>query len=288
MLLAREGQARAALDRLIVPVTVVAFAITILPLLHAETSSFYVGEKQLSDSAKSVLWIAWERHEVRPLSFTWMLPALLQWAPIAIPAVLVLAAAACCFKGASPLLILSAGSLIGSIFLLILGHRIFRILYPQRRTGLYWIPLFLLTCLLLIRMLLEKNRFAAAPFVGLAVICLAQFASQLSVRHYAEWAGDASTKRIVREIRRNHAFHPKADTKVGTLTWELEPGLNFYRRLYRLGWMQPVERSLPNGCCDYYVALPAEAGLLEKLSVTRIYEDPFTHGILAVPKSATD
>jgi hypothetical protein len=42
---------------------------------------------------------------------------------------------------------------------------------------------------------------------------------------------------------------------------------------HHLDWMRPVERNLPNGRCDYYVALPAEAELLETL---------------AVPKSATD
>ena len=283
MTLARQGKAREAVDRLIVPGIVVAFAITILPLLHIENDAFYVGAQSLGASLESIVSIGWEHHTGQPLSFTSLLPELLRGSKILIPAVLLVAAGMCLGKGATPLLILTTGSSIGSAFLLIAGHRAFHLLYPSRRTGLYWIPLFLLTCLLLLWTLLEKNRFAAAPFLVVAMVCLAQFVSQLCVRHYSEWQGDASTKRIVQRIRAYHALRPNTTARVGTATWQLEPGLNFYRRLYRLGWMQPVDRDRWDGYCDYYVALPAEARLLEKLSLTNIYEDPQTHAILAVP-----
>jgi hypothetical protein len=272
-----------ALDRFIVPGIVLAFSIVILPLLQAERSSFYFGEKELGASMDGVLSIAWVHHYGPVWTLSAALPELLSWSKIVIPAVLLVAVASCYFTKASPLLTLTTGTLGGSVLILAAGHRLAGILYPIRRTGLYWIPLFLLTCLLLIRMVREKYPLAAAPFVILAMLGLAQFGSQLTVRSYSEWQDDVSTKRIVSQIRKSHALRPKDETSVAALTWQLEPGLNFYRLLYRLKWMQPVERNFSGGAGDYFVALPKDAGLLDKLAVTRIYDDPVTHGILAVP-----
>jgi hypothetical protein len=283
LLLARERKGRAALDRFLVPGTVLAFSALVLPLIQVDKNSFYFGEKSMAASLDSVLRIAWMHHTYDPLRLTGMLWGLLWWAKIVVPAVLLVAALMCCRKGASPVLILTAGSLIGCVFLLIAGHRALQLLYPIRRTGLYWIPLFLLTSLLLIWAVLQKNRFAAAPLLAIAILFLAQFVSQLCVRHYAEWPGDASNRRIVQEIRKHHALHAKTAVRVATATWQLEEGLNYYRRLFRLDWMQPIDRKSLDGPCDYYIALPADAGPLEKLALTRIYQDLFTEAILAVP-----
>ena len=74
-------------------------------------------------------------------------------------------------------------------------------------------------------------------------VARAQFLSQLDVRSYAEWPGDASNRRIASEIRKHHDAGAKGSVRVSAVTWELEEGLNFYRRMYGLGWMQPVDRS---------------------------------------------
>jgi hypothetical protein len=60
--------------------------------------------------------------------------------------------------------------------------------------------------------------------------------------------------------------------------------LNFYRRMYRLDWMQPVDRSPADSSFDYYVALPDDAAKLDQLPVTKIYEDAVTHAIVAVKR----
>jgi len=280
--LIRERQGRLAVDRFLVPCVVVAFAILVAPLAHASKDSFHFGAPDLRASVDSVLLIAWAHHGDRGIH------TLLGWAKIPLLATLSLAALMCWRvkkDAAGWLFTLSAGSLIGSVALAVAGNRLLQILYPMWRSGLYWIPLFLLTCLLIVRHLLNwQYRLVAVPFLAAAIVCLGQFVSQLDARHYGEWPGDASNRRIAQEIRKHHASNPKSPVRVSAVTWPLEEGLNFYRRMYRLDWMQPVDRSPADASFDYYVALPDDAAKLDQLPVTKIYEDAVTHAIVAVKR----
>jgi hypothetical protein len=275
--LIRERQGRLALDRFLIPCVVIAFAILVAPLAHASKDSFHFGAPDLRASVETVLSIAWAHHGDRGLH------SLLRWAKIPLMAILALAALMCWRAkkdAAGSLLTLAAGSLIGSVALAVLGNRALQILYPMWRSGLYWIPLFLLTCLLMIHSL-PTWRF---PFLVAAMLCLGQFVSQLDVRHYGEWPGDASNRRIAQEIRKHHAANPKSPVRVSAVTWQIEEGLNFYRRMYRMDWMQPVDRSPADSSFDYYVALPEDAATLDRLPASEIYEDPATHAIVAVKR----
>ena len=271
--LIRERQGRLAVDRFLVPCVVVAFAILVAPLAHASKESFHFGAPDLSASVDSVLSIAWAHHGDRGLH------TLLRWAKIPLVTILALAALLS-WRIKNDALTLAAGSLIGSVALAVGANRGLHVLYPMWRSGLYWIPLFLLTCLLMIHWL-PTWRF---PFLAAAVLCLGQFISQLDVRHYAEWPGDASNRRIAQEIRQHHASNPNTQVRVAAVTWQLEEGLNFYRRMYRLDWMQPVDRSPADSSFDYYVALPEDAAKLDRLPVRKIYEDPATRAIVAVKR----
>jgi len=280
--LIRESQTRLAVDRFLVPGVVVTFAILVAPLTHAAKDSFHFGAPNLGASVDTVLSIAWAHHGDRGLH------VLLRWAKIPLVAALALAALMSwrvMKDAAGALLTLTAWTLIGSVALAIAGNRMLQVLYPMWRSGLYWIPLFLLTCLLMIHSLLNgRYRLVAVPFLAAAVLCLGQFVSQLDVRHYAEWPGDASNRRITQEIRKHHDSNPKSSVRVAAVTWQLEEGLNFYRRMYRLDWMQPVDRSPADSSFDYFVALPDDAAKLDPLPVRKIYEDTATHAIVAVKR----
>src|SRR5262249_16715554 len=153
------------------------------------------------------------------------------------------------------------------------------ILYPVRRTGIYWIPLLVLIVLTLAA---KAPRAAMAPCVAVGLATVAQFTGQLNVHHYAEWPYDFDTKRVVRLIVQDHARRPGTVT-VGA-SWNVEAGLNFYRRRYRLHWMRPVERSasVPKG--DYYVLQQNDRALVEKLGLVRLYQNEKALLVLAVPK----
>jgi hypothetical protein len=92
-----------------------------------------------------------------------------------------------------------------------------------------------------------------------------------------------SNKRLAQQIRNHHAFTPNARARIGAASWGLEPGLNFYRTRYRMDWMDPIDRGPIDAHYDYYVALPDDMALLAPYSLKKIYEDPVTHAVLAVP-----
>ena len=58
--------------------------------------------------------------------------------------------------------------------------------------------------------------------------------------------------------------------------------MNFYRRMYRLGWLEPLTRDGPEGTYDYYVLLKEQAPLVRKLRLSVLYRDPVSGEILAV------
>jgi hypothetical protein len=272
----RERRGALALDRFVVPGAVIAAAILAVPLAHATRESFHFGTTTLGESVNTVLWIAWAHHGDRGID------TLLRWGKIPLVAILALAALTAWRAkkdAAGSLLVLTAGSLIGSVVLAVGANRALQVLYPMGRSGLYWIPLFLLTSLLLIHSL---PRRAAMPLIAAAVLCLGQFVSQLDARHYSEWPGEASNRRIAQEIGRHHDSSGKGAVRIAAVTWEIEQGLNFYRRMYRWGWMQPVDRSPADATFDYYAALPEDAAVLDKLPVTKIYKDTATGAIVAV------
>jgi hypothetical protein len=283
----RDKRLGLALDRFLVPGVVIAFVFLVVPIAHAQKDLFYAGTRDLAASVESVISIAWKHHDDQGISLTGALPWLQRWARIVLPGIL-LAATAMCFrvKGSTPwgaLLFLATTSLIGSVALVIAAHRLFGLLYPERRTGLYWIPLSILICLLLFHSLWTgRYRLAAAPFLAMSLLCLAQFISQLCVRHYGEWPIDTANRALAQAIRRHHASWSKAPIRVGVASWSLEAGLNFYRRMYRLDWMLPLDRLPIDDRCDYYVAFPFDAAKLEQFPVRIVYEDPITHAVVAV------
>ena len=68
-------------------------------------------------------------------------------------------------------------------------------------------------------------------------------------------------------------------------SWQLEPGLNFYRVVQRLDWMAAVERRTPARGDDYYVLLLQDAGLVDALGLRVLYRDPVVGTTVAVPRA---
>jgi hypothetical protein len=276
MRLAREGKLAEALDRFLLPGLLLAFSIVILPLARAEPGHFYFGARTLMESVESVISIGWVHHSPS------LLGSGVEWGRIVVPITLAAAAAVVLRAKENNLGVLVLGTLAGSVALAAAARWI-GVLYPLRRTGLYWIPLFLLAMLLALRELWNSRlRFAAAPLLGLALAAQLQFASQLSLRHYSEWASEASNRRVVQEIRRHRETHPKERVTLCAVTWAFEPALNFYRRRYGLDWIEPVDRELKPGR-DYYIARPEDWDKMAAFAPRVLYEDPETHVRIGIP-----
>jgi hypothetical protein len=289
--LAFENRANEAIDRFLVPGVVVAFSVLVLPLIHATRGNFYAGVPSLGVSLESV-WGIFLFHDLDGLMVRRIYGAVIPMGRWVILLVLAAGIAACArrkpFRELPPIdrvLLLATMALAGSIMLLLAGHRFFGILYPIRRTGIYWIPLFTLICLTLAAKG-ARSKWRAAPCLAAGGACLLQFVSQLSVHHYAEWPYDFDTKRAVRRIIADHLQHPRAEVTV-VASWTVEQTLNFYRQRYRLHWMKPVQRTDSVTTGDYYVLQGPQGQdrvLVEKLGLTKLYENEAALLVVAVPR----
>jgi hypothetical protein len=112
------------------------------------------------------------------------------------------------------------------------------------------------------------------------LLCVVQFATQFNTRYFAEWAYCAATKDMMEIIRARHAATPDARVRVGA-SWELEPGINFYRAMWQLTWMEPVFRESPDADYDYYLLLREDRSLIERRRLKLLLKDDLSHSALA-------
>jgi len=289
-------------DGFAVPGIVTAFVVSILPLTKARQEHFYVGEQTADKSLESLAELSLFHHPL-PAWIGGLLPGPSFWHPllkVLVPAVLIATGGVCIAsivrwrrRGSisaldfpARVVLLAGGSLLLSVLLLAGLHHAVGMLYPQYRTGLYLPPLFVLTLAAVWRTLRHRRRAALSLGIPLAAVglpALVHFVAAFQIDHYAEWRFDRSTKRIVQLIRERQSRSPLPEARVGA-NWMLEPTLNFYRRLYGMNWMIPVERGSPDGDFDYYVLLPEDYHVAKKRDLTVLYSDPFSGARLAAAR----
>jgi hypothetical protein len=162
-----------------------------------------------------------------------------------------------------------------------LALRWFGILYPFRRTGLYWVPLF---TLLVMALAAQAGRFtplaAVVPGIGLAV-----FLSSWTVRFYDEWTFDAGTNELARTLAERIRGRDERAVRVGA-NWIFEQSLNYYRIRLRMNAMVPVTDKGPDGAYDYYLLMPEDWPVAERRGLRVIREHEFSRAILAEPDPA--
>lgn len=181
------------------------------------------------------------------------------------------------------MLLLLGVTMPAALLLIVVSRYVFAQPYPEMRTVLYWIPLFGLASLTLVKRLLAGSRAqqaGAAAAIALMVLCVVQFATQFNTRYYAEWAYCAATKDMMEIIRAQHAAKPDARVRVGG-SWELEPGINFYRAMWQLTWMEPVFRESPDADYDYYLLLRDDISLVERRRLKLLLKDDLSNSALA-------
>ncbi len=174
--------------------------------------------------------------------------------------------------------------LLSAALLLIVASRyVLHAPYPEQRTVLYWVPLLGLMFVGLTKRLYESRRplrLAAVPMAVLLVLCVAQFVTQFNTRYYAEWAYSAATKDMMALICARHAAAAQDNVRIG-VTWQLEPGVNFYRAMWRLPWMEKASRQSPDGDYDYYMLLFGDVSLVDRLGLKVLMRDKLSGSVLA-------
>jgi hypothetical protein len=180
---------------------------------------------------------------------------------------------------------LASLAVVGSAILLLAAHLVFGMPYPEDRTGVYFVPLAILSALGLARMPTDRPRLPR--WIGLAVVIVlvsfaAEFAAQWNVKSFLVWRFDADTKRIFEAMEA--APKPVVPVRMG-VSWVLEPALNYYRDVRKATWMVPVERDGVGGSRQFYAAAPWDQDMPLWRNVTLIYKGPVSGSALAVPQA---
>jgi hypothetical protein len=259
-----------------------AFFLT-APLDKATSGSFYVGSSKIVESLRNLSEVSLAH------SGPWRKAAVTSRCIDAVafciaPAAL-LGAIAVGLRGRSPLLLLTSGTAVGAMLVLIFIHLAFQFPYPVDRTGIYFLALAPLALVGLAETGIAGARPARAGALvayALAVAFAFQYVMQFNTRKFLVWEYDADTRRIVDRISRS-VLKKQPDSVRVSSSWQLEPSLNFYRDKYRLAWMRPVARApvAPGG--DYYVLLDQDRGAVNTLGLQVVYEGEISGTILAVP-----
>ena len=183
---------------------------------------------------------------------------------------------------ADRVLLLLGVTMPAALVMILASRYVFARPYPEMRTALYWIPLFGLAALVMVKKLLAGARsqqaVAALAAAGL-LFCVVQFATQFNTRYFAEWAYCAATKDMMQIIRTQHAAAPDTRVRVGA-SWELEPGINFYRAMWQLTWMDPVFRESPDADYDYYMLLHDDVSLIGRRRLKLLLKDDLSQSAL--------
>ena len=277
------------------PAIVVAFLFVILPLAKASGSNFYIGVPTLEESA-AILWYTSILHTPERSLGQFLEPAAVR-NTVLVTALVVTVGAGLWSLGklwrgnvSTPVALLAlSGGVTGTAVLLVVAlHRWAGVPYPYERTGLYFIPM-LTSALLIVFSLVPVAAVRAVGFAAVAVMLLV-YVSQLEPRYFAEWRFDARTRELMRAVRNDAAaaglvtphFDPDVPLfTVGSSMW-LEPAANYYRRRLRLFSMRPVERgALHARRFRYYLLLPEDFGLVEKLNLSVLLRDNFAGVLLA-------
>lgn len=275
--------------RLLLPFLVVMWIILTSPLSQASKSQFYFGADTLWKGFQSLVTAAFFQaphgrgilhHRPLTVNVGYAL------AILALAAAIVLAVRAALRWGRAAalekFLFLAASTALGSILIVVVAHAALGVLYPEGRTGLYWIPLFVLNYLAVVGLAAGKRWFQAI-LVAPVLIAVAQFIAQFHVTYYADWMYGARSKEMVHTIIARHASAPRPSVIIEG-SWQFEPAVNFYRELYRLDWLKPMERGEPLPGADYYIFLPQDVRFVDALRLTPLYRDDLEGSVLAAPR----
>jgi hypothetical protein len=170
-----------------------------------------------------------------------------------------------------------------ALLMIVASRYLFAQPYPEMRTVLYWIPFLGISGLILTRKLLAGaplERAAGIAAAAMLVVAVLQFATQFNTRYFAEWAYCAATRDMMAIVRAQHESTPERRVRIGA-SWELEPGINFYRAMWRLAWIDPVFRESPDADYDYYLLLRDDISLVERRRLTLLLRDSLSNSALA-------
>ena len=274
------------------PGVLAAFCVMVIPLSRFTAESYYYGKPTLAGFVSTLVDYSFYHHP-RIGRLTFGIPGFPLWRPalctVVLPAFFLLGVGAAAVAARrwfrarrlaeldrSDRLALIAGATLALMFAMIVFNRLaLGILYPEGRTGLYWVPFLTLATIALFAR--ARPRVAAWPALAFTTLSIAMFAAGWTTSFYAEWRWDRSTREVVHRIAARRAGHP---TRLGASTLVV-PAVNFYRQHYGLTWLAEVDKQGPFRDFDCYYLSGDDALLIEMRNLRAVFEDPVAETVLA-------
>jgi len=265
LLSVRRTKAWELVDQLVLPGIVLDFVILLLPMTHLEAKHLYYGARTLEGAIESIARLSLFHYGYRPALFGIAVDRDRTYAMLA-PFLLALCGLVVVmsiwiWRRARMALRLVAGTMLVSLGILVAARHLLGTLYPLTRTGLYWIPLFSLTVLLLADHL--EGVALRGTALALAALVALQYASQLEVTFYGEWPDEAQVRRLARILKNDAGSR---GVRIAA-SWPMHVTLEFYRRRLDMMKSPPVEPVSAGVQSDYYVLERKDWPLVPKLGL---------------------
>ena len=270
------------------PMIVTAFIVLVIPLSHSHRDDFVAGEDSIHAASVSVVQPSlFHRYDlagfaplgdnaahVRDFISDWVVLIVLLTLTGWLARVLAIGLQTRRIRSLDPLdrvsLVVNATVLL-SLAGVIAGHSIGGLRYPGGRTAIYFVPLIGLAWLSLAARL---NGMKAVAVSLPAIAAVAAFLYGFTTQYYFEWRYDAGTARIFTLLREQGGHRP---ARLG-VSWTLQATSNYYRKRYRLDWIDPVTDSrMDRGGFDFYIlVLPDDQSTLDRVPLKILYRDPIS------------
>jgi len=173
------------------------------------------------------------------------------------------------------LLMMASGTAVFAGVALVLIHLALDRPYPADRTGLYFLPLVILS---LLGLMSSREKIAAPVACGLALLFAAQFVTEFNVKKFWVWDYDADTRAMGEYIASHRG---SGNVRVGG-SWQLSESLGFYLFQNDWDWME-INRRPPQAGDDFYTLIPQDLQSVQKLGLKEVFRGPVSGSILAVP-----
>jgi hypothetical protein len=196
-----------------------------------------------------------------------------------LPGILILCVAACFLpthllkdRPARALRLLPAVTLFVALAITVALHYLLGLNYPEDRLGLYFLLLFGLTWAIAADSV--KNPWIRRAQAVIAVVLVAQFATQFDAHSFAIWKYDMESRAVALRLQEACQGQPDGSMSVG-VTWMHQPAMEFYRVALGIRALRPVEwpKQTEFSGHDFYVFNDPDVQQMESHGIRVVFAD---------------
>ena len=167
----------------------------------------------------------------------------------------------------------------------VLQNWLFHTPYLLDRTALFLMVLFTVVLVSFVNEYAMEKSWAAGIAYVTAIITVIHMSLSLNLDYVLEWKLDMNTKEMLIDLEKIKTIpQEKSNVSLNIPLW-YEQGINFYRDIYQLTWLNHISRSKKRNLLDdYYYLSPRELAVLSPDSIEILKTYPVTQNALVRPK----